>query len=165
MVYPTERKAAILVKLLPPSSRPVSEVALEEGMNEGTLYNWRHQALKNGSPVSTSEKKLNKWSAQAKFVAVVETANLSATELSQYCREKGLYPEEVSEWKQASIQGVGQESAANKTHKAEIQGCKKQIKQLERELAYKDKALAETAALLVLRKKLQALWGTEEEDA
>lgn len=35
---------------------------------------------------------------------------------------------------------------------------------LERELARKEKALAETAALLVLRKKAQAIWG-ESEDA
>ena len=36
---------------------------------------------------------------------------------------------------------------------------KKRIKELERELARKDRALAETAALLVLGKKASAIWG------
>ncbi len=40
----------------------------------------------------------------------------------------------------------------------------RRIKELERELRQKEKALAETAALLVLRKKAQAIWGEVEDD-
>ena len=40
----------------------------------------------------------------------------------------------------------------------------KEVKQLEKELTRKEKALAEAAALLVLRKKMNAIWGTENED-
>ena len=39
---------------------------------------------------------------------------------------------------------------------------RKRIKELERELRRKDAALAETAAILALRKKVQAIWGDEE---
>ncbi len=46
----------------------------------------------------------------------------------------------------------------------EEKAAKKRIKQLERELRRKDAALAETAALLVLRKKAEALWGKDEDE-
>ena len=41
---------------------------------------------------------------------------------------------------------------------------RQRIKQLERELKRKEAALAEAAAILVLRKKLNALWGSDDED-
>jgi hypothetical protein len=41
---------------------------------------------------------------------------------------------------------------------------KKRIQQLEKELQRKEKALAEAAALLILRKKAQAIWGDREDD-
>lgn len=44
-----------------------------------------------------------KWSSQDKFMVVIETANLSEIEFSEYCREKGIYPEQVREWKEACI--------------------------------------------------------------
>jgi hypothetical protein len=51
-----------------------------------------------------------------------------------------------------------------KTQQAQSKEDKKRIRQLEKELQRKEKALAETAALLVLRKKVQAIWGDKEED-
>ena len=52
-------------------------------------------------------------------------------------------------------------------HKKQIESAvksdKKRIKELERELARKDKALAEAAALLLLQKKLDALWNKSED--
>jgi transposase len=40
----------------------------------------------------------------------------------------------------------------------------KRAKQLEKELQKKEKALAEAATLLLLRKKAQAIWGDDEEE-
>ncbi len=42
---------------------------------------------------------------------------------------------------------------------------KKRIKELERELKRKDKALAEAAAILVLRKKFNAYWSDDSEES
>lgn len=50
------------------------------------------------------------------------------------------------------------------TVKRQRKADQKEIKQLRRELREKEKALAETAALLVLRKKLDALWENDNED-
>ncbi|UTV26398.1 IS3 family transposase [Photobacterium atrarenae] len=155
--YSEERKAAILKKLLPPHNKTIPEVAAEEHISEATLYNWRSKLRSEGKPVPGSEKNSEQWSAEAKFATVIETASLSETELSQYCREKGLYPEQVKAWKLACISGAAQAEQSKKTEQTERKADKKRIRKLETELRRKDKALAETAALLVLFKKAQRL--------
>lgn len=104
-----------------------------------------------------------RWSAEQKFAVVLETAVLSEAELSEYCREKGLYPEQAKQWKQDCIARNQTPAQARKQLAQERKEDKKRIKELERELKRKDAALAETAALLVLRKKLNAYWGIDEE--
>ncbi len=110
---------------------------------------------------AVSKRKAEGWSAESKLAAVVETALLSEVELSQYCREKRLYPEQVKAWRQACI--VGQQTATQQRQTEGIQAREdqKRIRELERELCRKDKALAEAAAILILRKKLNALWGDD----
>lgn len=159
--YSTERKASVLKKLLPPENRSIPEVAAEEGISEGTLYNWRQQAKERGTPVPGSGKQSEDWSAEAKFAVVLETASLSEAALSEYCRSKGLYPEQVQAWKAACIQGTLSDAERRKQQREEARQAKKRIKELEKDLRRKDKALAETTALLVLRKKLDALWGED----
>ena len=162
--YSAERKASVLKKLLPPHNLSVSEVAALEGISEATLYNWRTKAKHQGVAVPGSGKTSDNWSAEAKFAVVVETATMNESELSEYCRSKGLYPEQIKEWKQACIQGQLGEAVRHKQEREQSKQDKKEIKALKRELARKEKALAETAALLVLRKKLNALWGEKEDD-
>jgi transposase-like protein len=162
--YSEERKASVMRKLLPPNNRSVPAVAREEGISEQTLYNWRQQVRETGVPVPGSGKQTDDWSAEAKFAAVVETAAMNASELSEYCRSKGLYPEQIQRWREACVQGAHSIGGLQKQVKQEARQDKKRIKQLERELRRKEKALAETAALLVLRKKLNALWDETEED-
>jgi len=162
--YSEERKLAVLKKLLPPYNHSVSDIAREEGISEATLYNWRTQTKQQGSPVPGSGKTSDQWSAEAKFAVAVETATLSESELSEYCRQKGLYPEQVKEWKAACIQGQLSEAERRKQEREQAKKDKKRIKELERELNRKEKALAETAALLVLRKKFNALWEEREDD-
>lgn len=162
--YSVERKEAVLKKLLPPFSRPVPEVALEEGISEQTLYNWLKRLREEGKPVPQSGQQAEQWSPQTKFAVVVETAGLSEVELSQYCREKGLLPEQVREWKAACIAGNQTVAEQRKADREQTKADRKRIRELERELRRKDAALAEAAALLVLRKKLRALYGEEDGD-
>ena len=97
-------------------------------------------------------------------MVVLEIANLTEIEFSEYCREKGVYPEQIKEWKEACINA--NDNAREKSTKAgkELRAERKEKEKLEKELARKEKALAEAAALLVLRKKADAIWGTDEED-
>jgi transposase len=112
------------------------------------------------SKVSASDK----WSSEEKFSVILETATLSAVELSAYCRAKGLYPEQVNAWKQACIAGNTTTKSPKKAKiTPEQKTNKKRINELERGLRRKDKALAEAAALLVLGKKFDAYWKEKEE--
>jgi transposase-like protein len=104
------------------------------------------------------------WSAQTKFAVVVETAALTETELAEYCRSKGLYPEQIKAWRDAAIESQDSSQQAAAVQQQQGRDYRKQIKRLEREIQRKDKALAEAAALLILQKKMRALWeGGEEE--
>ncbi len=108
--------------------------------------------------------KPDKWSSEEKFAVVLETATLNESELSEYCRKKGLYPEQVTEWKTACLKANSSPVDHRKALSEDRKRDKKAIKSLTKELKRKDKALAETAALLVLRKKAQAIWGDPEDD-
>lgn len=156
--YSPERKAAVLDKLLPPHNMTVSALAQQEGISEATLYNWRIQAKLEGKPVPGANKTTEQWSTEARFAVIVETATLSQTELGEYCRRKGLYPEQIAQWKQDFLQ-----TPQPDTRQSQKQ-AQKEIKGLKRELARKEKALAEAAALLVLRKKLNGYYGIADEE-
>ena len=162
--YSEERKAAVLHKLLPPNNRSVPDVAREEGISEQTLYNWRKSLRDKGLAVPGNEHKSEQWSAESKFAVVVETAAFSETELSEYCRTKGLYPQQIKDWKLACISGADQASQRVRHDSKQIQQERKRIQILENELRRKEKALAETATLLVLSKKLDAFYGINSED-
>jgi transposase len=125
-----------------------------------TLHAWKNKHLKNKATV-TQKFNRESWSAEAKFSVVLETSTLSEVDLGAYCREKGLFPDQVREWKESFIRGDA--GAAQVGRATSSKEDKKKIKQLERELHRKEKALAETAALLVLRKKFNALWEENED--
>ncbi len=162
--YSPERKEAVVRKLLPPHNLTVAEVSKQEGISKAALYNWRNQTRLKGVPVPGPNKRSDEWSAEAKFSVVVETAALNEVELSQYCREKGLYPEQIKAWKQDCLEGFSSSPKRKRQELKESKADKKRVRQLERELRRKEKALAEAAALLVLRKKLNAFYGEEPED-
>ena len=162
--YSPERKEAVLTKLLPPHNRCVTDVAKEEGISEQTLYNWLKKLKQTGKAVPGNKGASDKWSAESKLAIVSETMSLSEKELSRYCREKGLYPEQIASWKAACLQGFSDSQSQNQAVLQQTRADKKQIKSLKAELREKEKALAETAALLVLRKKLRAFYGEEPED-
>jgi len=158
--YSKAFKEAILKKL---SQRDcsVSKFAQQEGINLSTLYSWQKQFKVTGFKDSKASFP-DKWSAEEKFSVVLETATLSEIEVNEYCRTKGLYPEQLKGWKQACIAGNANTKAA--IVQTQNKSDKKRIKQLEKELNRKEKALAETAALLVLRKKFNAYCGEDEDN-
>ena len=93
---------------------------------------------------------------------MIETATLNEYEFSIYCRERGLYVEQVDQWRAAAVSGQSKNHLSQK-EREEFAALKKRNRELEKELKRKEKALAEAAALLVLRKKAQAIWGGDED--
>ena len=76
----------------------------------------------------------------------------------------GIYPEQLSVWREACERANDWERAATSRITRETKDDKKRFKELERDLARKEKALAEAAALMLLRKKAEAIWGRGGED-
>ena len=133
----------------------------------GSLYNWRKTWRLQGEVVTASEKDPEGWGATDKFTVVLETSGLNATVLSAYCRERGLFPEQVERWRQASQDANEKPVLTLTEHKdrdRRHQYNQREIKQLNQELLRKEKTLAEAAALLLVAKKIQAIWGEVEDN-
>lgn len=113
-------------------------------------------------PEYENPNEVSKWSPEQKFSAVIETAVMSELELAEYCRSKGMFVDQINEWKTLAIQA--QEVKNKHQINKELSNEQQKVKKLQAELARKDKALAETAALLVLRGKFDALWDNSGED-
>lgn len=157
--YSEEFKASAIKQLKAPFNLSIQEVALEKGIARKTLYTWLKKAEEEVlSMPETPHVNPEKWSAQEKLNVVIETSSMTAQELGEYCRSKGLYPEQIKQWKKSCLQGFNPPKADKDSKQNQ-----KKIRQLEKEIKRKDKALAETTALLVLQKKLQTLWEDEDE--
>ncbi len=161
--YSKERKEAIIQKMMPPQNVPVRQLVTETGISDCTLYTWRKQARARGLVVPGDGKNSKNWSSEDKFSVVLETANLNEAEFATYCRKNGLYTEQIAQWKVSCQQANATTEQQQKVTQEQHRQDKKQIKSLEQELRRKEKALAETAALLVLRKKADAIWGENED--
>jgi len=162
--YTEEFKKSVIEKMMPPNPVPVLQICRETGVSDVTLYQWRKDYRNRGIAVPTDQNNSNNWTAEDKLAAVIETASFNETKLSEYCRTKGLFVGDIEQWKISAISGCKQGKKLKKSKQASLQTDKKEIKRLKSELRRKEKALAETAALLVLSKKCEAIWGVNEED-
>lgn len=166
MKYSAAFKAKMVQKML--GGRSASSLAEETGMHQPTLSKWLRdassvQAVKRrrqDEKAKTEGRRPDDWSAEEKLEAVLEAKRLSQSELGEFLRRRGLHEEQLRQWQEtvnaAALESLRGRKAAGKSPEA------KRVKELERELSRKEKALAEAAALLVLRKKLNALWGDED---
>lgn len=164
--YTLEEKERMIKRMLPPENCSPTDLSVETGISKSTLATWKTKAL-NGKTTHKHGRPRNAMTSREKFMIVMETYTLSEIELSKYCRENGLYVGDVKSWRLTCLDAndFKKEEKANATDlKAELTEEKKKSKELQKELRLKDKALAETTALLVLRKKLNAIFGENEED-
>jgi transposase-like protein len=143
----------------PPNRQSVARISEELGIHVITLYKWRKTWRLQGEVVPASETDPEGWGAADKFTVVLETAGFNATELSAYCRERGLYPEQVSRWRQAAqnanakpVRTMAEQKELEKLHAQD----QREIKALKKELLRKEKALAEAAASAPIRKEVRS---------
>jgi transposase-like protein len=151
--YGQNYKDRVVARLLPPESSAVDEVSRQVGISVAMLERWRAEALADASG-ERSGSGSQRWTAAARLEAVVATATMDAASRSPGAVSTGCNPAELDAWKQDAIAGLGEPRAASA---AEVRLDRRRVKELERELHRKDKALAETAALLVLSKNLGGL--------
>lgn len=162
--YTEEMKESILKRMMPPNNESVSQISKELGITEPTLYKWRKEARIAGNPTPGGGHVSEQWGSEDKFLIVMETYAMNQAELAEYCRKKGLYKEQIETWRDSCLNANARDSNQTKQLNQELKEEKRKAKTLEKDLRKKEKALAEAAALLLLRKKVQAIWGDQEDE-
>jgi transposase len=159
MPYSDAFKATMVQKLAGPRGPTATQLAREVGVHQTTLSRWLRQAgrvatqdvllLCDHPRRPMSAKRPQDWTAQEKLEAVIEAASVPEAELGAFLRRKGLHEAQLREWREIVLSGL-EKRPARSTKKPTPEA--RRVRELERELARKDKALAEAAALLVLQK-------------
>lgn len=151
----------------------LSDIAETLGVGYSTLTKWitqsRNQAFEvvyDGGTMRHNAEEIEKrpqdWTSEERLNMVMRCASLEENQINAECREQGIYPHHLQQWQQDFI---SDNMAHHKTTKpSELKSLKKENKDLKRELRRKEKALAEAAALLILQKKANAMWGIKDED-
>ena len=174
MQYPDMFKNAMIQKMTGPDA--ISATALSELVNvsQATLSKWLRMAgvdpshlFPNNAHEYTKMTKItdskcpDDWSPEEKLKVVMETASIDDAQLGEFLRKKGLHQTHLEQWHLQMLDGLQSGFAKKKARKMKVDA--KRIRSREKELNRKDKALAETAALLVLKKKVQEIWGDEDD--
>ena len=161
MRYSRAIKESVIRKALPPDARSIRSVSQEYGISEQTIRNWIEQANLGTLTVGDGELGPRALSAAEKYRLVLEAAGLPEEQKGSWIREKGLHSEHLTLWEQ-ELQQIVTDKHSRK--REELAAAKKRIKELEKELNRKDKALAELAALIALKKKLESILEESEDD-
>jgi transposase len=143
-----------VARMLPPESAAAEQVAREIGVGVDTLERWRSESLSRPA-------KERIWTAAARLQAVIATAALDEASRSAWCRENGVYPQQLQQWRDSATQALAAPEEA-RASPLQTKEDRRRIRELERELQRKDKALAEAAALLVLSKKAEAIFNRKK---
>ena len=165
------KKQAVEKVLNRQDNTTLKEVADSLGIGLSSLSRWilqaKNQELETSSFNEVShmkkEKRPQDWTLEERLNMIISCAVLDEKALSEHCREQGIYPHHVALWKLDFASGS--QSDNKPVSRNEVKILKNENKALKKELNRKDKALAETAALLVLQKKVHEIWGNDEDSS
>jgi transposase len=149
MGYSRAVKVSILKRVLPPNNESIGKVSEEMGIDDQTIRNWIKAATHEGKPLEESSPRVI--SAQEKYLLLKEAAGIAESDKGSFLRERGLHSEHLTLWDQELRTMINKKQEMKNQ---EVKELKKRVYQLEKELYRKEKALAEAAALLVLKKKI-----------
>jgi transposase len=161
MRYSRAIKESVIRKVLPPEGRSIRSIGKEYGISEQTIRNWIDQANPDTLTVGDGELGPRHMGFAEKYRLVPEAAGIPEEQKGSWIREKGLHTEHLTLWEQ-EIQEIVTDRHQDK--REELATAKKRIKELEKELNRKDKALAEMAALIALKKKIRSILEDPEDD-
>jgi transposase-like protein len=160
VIYTDSFKAKMVQRMSSPDAISAIGLSKEVGVSQSQLSRWLRAARTVGP--MTKPRRADpppqvgaSRSPEEKVRIVVAAAALAPGELGAFLRREGVHEAEVEQWRAAVLEAL--EGGVAKGSGRSVDG--KRIKELERELRRKDKALAETAALLVLQKKVREIWG------
>ena len=156
--YSPAFKARVVQRLVGPRAMSANRLAPSVGVSQETLSRWLREA--HSVEGMTKRPRPPKWTGAEKLRVVIAAQTLNETELGAFLRREGLHAAQLAEWRAAAETALAMPPVRVKAGPSvETQ----RIQALERELRRKDRALAETAALLVLKKKVQAIWGDADD--
>lgn len=160
----------MIEKLTGPHAMTATALSAEVGVPQSTLSRWLSGAgtvLRTMPPSNDNAeapppvKRPQDWTAAEKWALVVAAAAIPQAELGAFLRRKGVHEAQLVEWREAAMAGLQRPS---RRERKAVNVERLRVRTLERELQRKDKALAEAAALLVLKKKAQSIWGDADDD-
>ena len=154
--YTESFKHRMVRRLVGPGARSANALATEMGVPQATLSRWLVAARTVGDMRRASTKQ---WTGVEKLRVVRAAHGLSETALGALLRREGLHEAQLTAWRVAAEAALAEPGRGRAAPSVDA----KRIKELERELRRKDAALAETAALLVLKKKADAWWGDADD--
>lgn len=159
-----ETKQTIIKKVLSKNGQTISEIALENNVGLSTLNKWI-KSFKTTNNIETNQSigiSRSTITLAERFKHLQATFGQESVMVGAYCRKHGLYAHQLTQWEADFMT-----SPIHPKHlqaNAEVKGLRAEIKVLNHIIARKDKVLAETIALLVLKKKAAHIWGDSEED-
>ena len=157
--YSAAIKARLVQRLVGPQAVSATALAREVGVSQESLSRWLRAARSVGEmpPSKQPHKQKRQWTGAEKLRVLTDAAGLTGSDLGAFLRREGLHEVQLTAWRAAAETALGAPAGPRPGSSPEAQ----RIRELERELRRKEQALAETAALLVLKKKVQAIWGDE----
>ena len=146
------------------ASGEMQELSKRLNIGVETLYAWKVAFKKKLVGDGEFQRESSKFSSKDKFQVVLDTNSLSELELGEYLRKHGILREELDSWRTTLQEAFNKSSSIDSELNKQLAREKSSNRELEKDLRRKERALAETAALLVLQKKVQAIWGEPGDD-
>jgi hypothetical protein len=146
-----------------PPAISAGALSLEVGIPQPTLSRWLREAstlppMGDRDNQSSASRAPTKWTPTEKLRVLGAAAVLPDEALGELLRREGLHSAQLTEWRDKATTALAGRKERTKDSQTE-----KRIRSLERDLGRKNAALAEVTALLALKKKVQSLWGDEDE--
>ena len=167
--YSETVRARMVARLLGPRAVSASALSKESGISQATLSRWLSAAA-TIEPVASKRKRQRggqpapgdqsaaptaRRTGADKLALVARAEGLEGEELGAFLRREGVHLAELEQWRK-----LAREALSGTKRLAPS----KELRRVKAELARKEKALAETAALIVLKKKVEAIWGDGDDD-
>jgi transposase len=160
--YSQDLKETMVTKLCSPGGVSYSELARESGIATSTLHGW----VKQLGVLDKMKKKKRSidCSPVERLQLVFKSQNLGEKDYGEFLRLNGLHSHDIESWKSDVLTEIESIKPGRPKLDPELKSLRMENVTLKKDLLRKDKALAEAAALIILKKRAEELWGAGEED-
>jgi transposase len=175
--YSATVRARALARMMGPNPVQAAVIWKETGISQATLSRWKSEAATinimpskrtpkpapgrvpapeavSQAPAPDKPFKRNRTGPE-KLSVVVRAEGLEGDALGAFLRREGIHFAELERWRKQAAEALSD---------APRHAPSTEIRNLRADLARKEKALAEMAALIVLKKKVAEIWGDEDDD-